>query len=126
MHPTHRRLRIVIPLTFCAVVLGCPTERSVRRDLSAKTVTIRADRVGYRPESISTQLERGRGGKVAIALHRSASSCCRLNGAWNVRFELEKSSDLQRSPTRRLVDGLVVFSERLPNPRRNYELRDSI
>jgi hypothetical protein len=96
-------------------------------DLAPGRITLITDRPGFHDDSSTTSLTVRQVATARFTLRRKPAPCCRLDGAWRVRFELDRPAGMYQTPAARVIDGTIVFSTRLPNPTpgRN-ELPDTI
>ena len=101
--------------------------RACLDDLTPGQITLNTERIGFYSDSSSLSLAAGQVLTVRFRLQRKPAPCCRLEGAWRIRFELDSPAGMYQNPAARVIDGTVVFSRRLPNPMpRSYALADSI
>lgn len=100
---------------------GCLTE------VEPGSVRFSVSRIGFHAESLTVRVIRGAVADVAVTLRRADPPCCRLEGAWHVRFEMERPSGMHQHPAARSVEGIVVFSPKLPSPTRwSTEFHDPV
>jgi hypothetical protein len=95
--------------------------------LAPGEIRLTTERLGFHGDSSTISLAGGEVGTARFTLRRKPAPCCRLDGPWRIRFELDRPAGMYQTPAARVIDGSIVFSTRLPNPMpRRYDVADSI